>query len=59
MTCPYTVNTLVIEQTKNEYNALGNCDSYETVTKTVRSYLKCKQEDCGAWRDGACHYKDN
>lgn len=58
MKCPYTVNTLVIEQTQNEYNAEGNCAGYQTVTRTSREYIDCLREDCGAFYDGRCRYNE-
>ena len=57
MKCPYTVNMLVVEQNKNEYNSDGTCESFETITNTTREYLDCLQSECGAYWDRRCHYK--
>ena len=57
MKCPYTVNMLVVEQNTNEFTTDGQCASYQTVTRTTREYLDCLKEECGAYKNGECHYK--
>lgn len=58
MRCPYACKT------KTEYETWDQTYDDEKPVKceTVRQYVfeweECRKEDCGAWYDGRCHYKD-
>ena len=60
MRCPYACKSKTEYETwQQTYNEEGN----PATCKTVRQYTfepeECVKEDCGAWYDGHCHYKDN
>lgn len=68
MKCPYltiTTNILIYSEPKlSEYEAEAStiddtlilADQDWTRTDIVRP-TECLKDECGAWRDGACHYK--
>ncbi len=58
MKCPYAVSKILFIKTGMEYNTEGNQTSYTEYQKNAAYFLKCEQENCGAWHDGRCHYKD-
>ena len=56
MFCPYAVNRHVVQQHIYEYNEDGSTKMVETVDHNTASFVKCKENECGAWRDGKCCY---
>ena len=58
MFCPYAVNRHTVQQTIYEYNEDGTTKMYQTVDHNNAEFLKCKEHECGAWRDGKCCYNN-
>lgn len=56
MFCPYAVNRHAVQQYTYEYNEDGSMKMAQTVEHNTADFLKCKKEECGAWRDGKCCY---
>ena len=57
MKCPYFCNFKRVTEVKSEYDAEGHETSSKTVFGEEQHLAECPKEECGAWRDGACHYK--
>ena len=54
MICPYIPpGSVIVYQKKTDEEAEEN---YVEITKQVPH--KCPQEECAAWHDGRCHYKE-
>lgn len=58
MFCPYAVDTVTATQTTLEYDDNGNQTVANTVEKRKNRFLACAKEECGAWHDGRCHYRE-
>lgn len=56
MKCPYACDIETVEETISERDESGNITFQQTKTVTHRKYVKCLQEECGAWQDGRCNY---
>ena len=56
MFCPYAVNRKIVRSTKMEYDDDGRQTSYIEGENNTADFLKCPQEECGAWQDGKCCY---
>ena len=60
MRCPYACKAKTEYETNQyEYNEDGNPTTYKTVRQYVFQQEDCVKEECGAWYDGRCHYKDD
>ena len=59
MVCPYAVNRHTVTQTAYEYDEDGTVKMCQTIDHNTAEFVKCKKEECGAWRDGRCHYGNN
>lgn len=58
MTCPYAVNRTVSIQTKFEYDDDGRQTFQQSIEAHNAKFLLCVREECGAWRDGRCQYRE-
>lgn len=58
MFCPYAVNRHIVQQTTYEYNEDGTTKMHTTVDHNTATFIKCKKQECGAWRDGKCCYSN-
>lgn len=58
MKCPYVIHRQTVIQTNTEYNQEGQQDNWIEVQNNTAEFAECQKENCGAWRDGRCHYKD-
>ena len=56
MFCPYAVDRHVVSQTIYEYNEDGTTKMQQTIDHNTAKFTECKQQECGAWRDGKCCY---
>ena len=59
MFCPYAVNRHTVQQTVFEYNDDGSMKMSQTVDHNNAEFIKCKEQECGAWRDGKCCYQNS
>lgn len=58
MICPYFGATQRTEHMQsNNYNEDGSVFKYSEITVTKFDPYPCPGAECGAWRDGACHYQ--
>lgn len=58
MKCPYAVHRKTVTQTKIEYDEDGKQDSWTEVQNNTAAFVECQKDNCGAWYDGRCHYKN-
>lgn len=58
MKCPYTTDTEQVNQTNYEYDDDGKTIFYEHKMVEHQTYIECLKEECGAYNDGRCRYKD-
>lgn len=55
MICPYNViSETEVQQWGQNTDEMATDGT--TITKTTYQYMKCKQNDCGAFYNGICHY---
>lgn len=58
MKCPYECKSKTEIETWEQTVE----DGHPTKGKTMRQFIfeleECKKEECGAWYDGRCHYKE-
>lgn len=59
MICPYAVNRKQITQTQMQYDDEGKQTHWMEIQTNTAFFVECKQEGCGAWKDGQCCYKSN
>lgn len=59
MFCPYAVNRVSVQQTIYEYNDDGTTKMHHTIDHNNAEFVKCKKQECGAWRDGKCCYQNS
>ena len=59
MKCPYAVHQKTVTQTHIEYNEDGNQKSWTEYQNNKAEFAECQGQECGAWRDGCCHYSNN
>lgn len=57
MKCPYLLDYTLVQQTHHDYD-----EDKETQQTTVEIYRtlpsECARENCGAWHNGHCTYKN-
>lgn len=58
MFCPYAVNRKTVTQTVYDYNEDGSVAQAQTVETNNAEFLQCKQQECGAFRNGKCCYNE-
>lgn len=56
MYCPYAVDRHCVQQTVYEYDESGATKLVQLIEHNTAEFVKCKQEQCGAWHDGRCGY---
>lgn len=56
MFCPYAVNRHLAQQTIYEYDESGATTLTQVIEHDTSEFVKCLQEQCGAWRNGECCY---
>lgn len=56
MTCPYICDIVQTNQNKYEFDEDGRNTFHEHVLTEKKRPIECAGENCGAWRDGGCHY---
>lgn len=55
MICPYNViSETEVQQWGQNTDEMATGGT--TITKTTYQYMECKQNDCGAFYNGICHY---
>ena len=59
MKCPYTINIQQVSQDIYQHDENGSTTFHENKLLELREYIECLQEDCAAWRDGGCRYKQD
>ena len=59
MKCPYAVHRLVKTTLDYEYDESGNVIKTIDETTNQAIFVNCLKEECGAWRDGRCKYKED
>lgn len=59
MFCPYAVNRNVVTQCSFEYGEDGEMTISQTIEHNNAEFIKCKENECGAWREGRCCYNNN
>ena len=59
MFCPYAVNRHTVQQTVFEYNEDGSMRMSQIIDHNNAEFIKCKEQECGAWRDGKCCYQNS
>ena len=55
MICPYNTK---VDVTVTETETDDERGIVKTVTKTMYKMLDCHKEECGAWQDGRCNYRE-
>lgn len=58
MYCPYAMTKKQITRTQMEYNAEGLQTDYIEVQLNKAEFVKCHKEECGAWHNERCCYKE-
>ena len=58
MKCPYTANCQIVTQSKMEYNEDGQMTISTEIQNQELQLIDCLKEECAAFRDGQCHYKE-
>ena len=57
MICPYNViSETEVQQWGQNTDEMATDGT--TITKTIYQYMECKQNDCGAFYNGICHYSN-
>ena len=59
MKCPYTVDTEQVQQDTYEYNTDGYNTFHESKMLVKRLPIDCIGNECGAFIDGRCRYKQD
>lgn len=58
MKCPYKPKKEKTSQTVMEYDENGNQTFYQEVKINQIEFTDCEEENCCAWQDGVCCYKN-
>lgn len=58
MKCPYNIKIEQINQNTYEYNQDSNVEVHSHKLLENRIFTECYKEECGAWQDGKCRYKE-
>lgn len=59
MKCPYAVDRRTVAQTTYEHDEDGVLTFQQIVENNTASFVECLREECGAWQDGRCQYREN
>ena len=60
MKCPYNRKSETTYQGWNQNSDEERAPTNgQTITQTIFELMDCEMENCGAWHDGRCHYKDD
>lgn len=60
MHCPYACKTKTeFESWYQTYNENGQVEKCITSRNYCFTYEECLKEDCGAWYNGRCNYKED
>lgn len=57
MVCPYAVNRKVVTQSRIQYNDDGQQTSWVEAQTNTAEFVECQKENCAAFQDGKCCYK--
>ena len=58
MKCPYTCDVERVSQNSYEHDDDGYNTFNEEKIIEHRTYIDCLKDDCAAFYDGRCHYKE-
>lgn len=58
MKCPYIKQNVTITTAFTLKYEDGNCEAWNKIDNTSVELMNCLKDECGAWRNGRCNFRE-